>query len=162
MKYFLCLGSNIGNRGKNLEAALLRIKEHGIKVLSCSSLYETEPVGMPGERWFFNQVIELETDLTPSKLLAWIKQSEKKMGRDLAEKHKSRIIDMDILFAERRVIHTEELCVPHPELAARNFVLIPLAEIAPELIHPVLNKKIRSLLLESKDSHCVKIVEGAK
>jgi len=162
MKYFLCLGSNIGNRGKNLEAALLQIKQRGIKVLSCSSLYETEPVGMPGERWFFNQVIELETDMTPFDLLRWIKQTEKKMGRDMTEKHKSRIIDMDILFAEGRVIHTEELCVPHPELAARNFILVPLAEIAPELIHPVHNKKIRSLLLESKDSHRMKIVGGAK
>ncbi len=100
MKYFLCLGSNSGNRGKNLYTALIRMKQRGLGILLCSSLYETEPVRMPGETWFFNQAIEVETEMTPTDLLAWIKETEKKMGRDLKEELKARVIDVDILLAE--------------------------------------------------------------
>lgn len=158
MKYFLCLGSNSGDRSNNLDVALMRMKQRGLRILSCSSRYETEPVGMPSETWFFNQVIEVETDMMPLELLAWVKTVEKEMGRVLTEKLKPRVIDVDILLAEDRVIQTDRLLIPHPELAMRNFVLIPFAEIAPDVVHPVLNKKIRDLLSDSKDSHQVKII----
>jgi 2-amino-4-hydroxy-6-hydroxymethyldihydropteridine diphosphokinase len=94
----------------------------------------------------------------PSELLTWIKATEEKMGRDLTEKHKSRVIDMDILLAEECIIQTEELQIPHPKLAERNFVLAPLTEIAPDAFHPILHKRIRVLFQESKDSHRVEIV----
>ena len=136
MKYFLCLGSNSGNREKNIETALTRMMRHGLRILSYSSLYETEPVMMPGENWFLNQVVEVYTNMTPANLMAWIKETETTMGRDLTKKLKSRVIDIDILLAEGRVIRTDELQVPHPNLAERNFVLKPLAEIAPEVVHP--------------------------
>lgn len=158
MKYFLSLGSNSGKRGKNIKAALMRMKQRGLAILSCSSVYETEPVSIPGERWFLNQVIEVDTEMTPAELLVWIKQTEKKMGRDLTEKLKSRVIDIDILLADDKVIHTEELQIPHPKLAERNFVLIPLTEIAPDVIHPIQKRKIRELLLESKDPFLVKLI----
>jgi len=117
---------------------------------------------MSGETWFFNQAIEVETDMTPTDLLAWIKETEKKMGRDLTEKFKARVIDVDILLAEDSVIRTDELQIPHPKLAERNFVLVPLAEIAPEIIHPILKKKIRDLLLESEDPHSVRIINDSR
>jgi 2-amino-4-hydroxy-6-hydroxymethyldihydropteridine diphosphokinase len=158
MKYYICLGSNLRNRRKNLKAAVRRMKQRGMRIVTCSSLYVTEPVKMPGDAWFYNQVIEVETDLNPSDLLTWIKKTEQNMGRSLAEKLKPRVIDMDILLAGDLVIRTDELKVPHPELEVRNFVLVPLTEIAPDVIHPVLNKKIRVLLSESKDSHQVKIL----
>ena len=162
MKYFLCLGSNSGDRGKNLDAASIRIKQQGIAILSRSSIYETEPVQMPGESWFFNRVVEVETDMNPYDLLAWIKTTEKEMGRDLSEKLKSRIIDIDILLAEDSILHTDELQIPHPKLAERNFVLAPLSEIAPAAVHPILHKSIHELFLESKDPHHVKIVRESK
>ena len=158
MKYYLCLGSNSGDRSKNLNAALIHMQQRGLRILSCSSLYETEPVGIPSETWFFNQVVEVDTDMRPFELLAWVKATEKKMGRVLPEKLRSRVIDMDILLAEDRVIQTDKLHIPHPKITMRNFVLIPLTEIAPDIIHPILNKKIRDLLLESEDSHQVKII----
>lgn len=114
---------------------------------------------MPGQTWFFNQVVEVETTLMPSDLLAWVKATEKKMGRDLTEELKSRVIDIDILLADERIICTEELQIPHPGLRERNFVLVPLSEIAPEVIHPLLKKKIKDLLLESSDSHQVRLVD---
>jgi len=138
------------------------MKQRGLEILLSSSLYETEPVKMSGETWFFNQAIEVETDMTPTDLLAWIKETEKKMGRDLTEKFKARVIDVDILLAEDSVIRTDELQIPHPKLAERNFVLVPLAEIAPEIIHPILKKKIRDLLLESEDPHSVRIINDSR
>jgi len=162
MKYFLCLGSNSGDRSKNLDTALSRMKQRGLRILSCSALYETEPIGIPSETWFFNQVVEVDTDMRPSELLAWVKTTEKKMGRVLKEKLKSRVIDIDILLAEDCVIQTDGLHIPHPKLAMRNFVLFPFTEIAPDVIHPILKKKIRDLLLESEDSHQVKIINESR
>ena len=162
MKYFLCLGSNSGDRLGNIEAALLQMKRRGLKIQQRSSLFKTEPVSMPGEPWFFNQVVEVETDILPADLLAWIKETERKMGRNLAEKLKSRIIDMDILLAEDRIVRTSDLQVPHLKLAERNFVLIPLAEIAPEVIHPILNTKICDLLQETDDTSQVKIINESR
>lgn len=159
MRYFLCLGSNSGDRKQNLFTALSRIKQGGIKILSCSSLYETEPVEMPGKTWFINLVVEVNTEMMPHDLLAWIKRTEADMGRELTRKLESRVIDIDILLAEDTTIHTDKLQIPHPKLAKRNFVLEPLSEIAPNTIHPILRKRIHKLLLDSKDSHHVKIIE---
>jgi 2-amino-4-hydroxy-6-hydroxymethyldihydropteridine diphosphokinase len=117
---------------------------------------------MPGETWFFNLVTEVETDMNPHDLLGWIKTTEKEMGRDLTEKFKSRVIDIDILLAEESTLHSDDLQIPHPKLPERNFVLAPLSEIAPAAIHPLLHKSIHELFLESKDPHHVKIIEGSR
>ncbi|MFC2165573.1 2-amino-4-hydroxy-6-hydroxymethyldihydropteridine diphosphokinase [Acidobacteriota bacterium] len=162
MKYFLSLGSNSGNREKNLEAALIRMKWQGMRILLNSFFYETEPVAMPNEAWFLNQVVEVDTEMAPADLLVWIKKTEATMGRDLTEKYKSRVIDIDILLAEDSVIQTDELQIPHPKLTERNFVLVPFAEIAPEITHPVLHKKIYDLLMDSKDPHKVRIINESR
>ena len=152
MKYFLSLGSNVGDRRDYLIRALAALKKGGIKVLRSSSLYLTQPVGFTAQRWFCNQVIEASTDLEPLDLLALIKEVEKNLGRRPALKNRPRTIDIDILMAEDRTVATEYLVIPHPRMAERNFVLVPLAEIAPEAVHPTLKKRISDLYKTSKDS----------
>lgn len=156
MRYFLSLGSNLGDRSKNLIDALSLLTKEGIKVLKTSSVYETQPVGFSHSKWFYNQVAEVSTDFDPSSLLAHIKKIEIKMGREPSIRKHSRPIDIDILLAENTVIQTKTLRIPHPKMERRNFVLIPLTEISPETIHPLLKKKIKYLMKNSKDSSLVK------
>ena len=156
MTYHLGLGSNIGDRKRNLARARAKLIDKGIKIRSSSSLYETEPVGFSAQPWFLNQVIEIETRLSPRELLMLIKDIEKGMERRAVAPNGPRIIDIDILLAEDAVIKTRELTVPHPRLAERNFVLAPFAEIDPEAVHPVLKKTIRELFRRSKDPSKIK------
>jgi 2-amino-4-hydroxy-6-hydroxymethyldihydropteridine diphosphokinase len=151
MKYFLGMGSNMGDRKKNLKNAVDLLIEAGISILSASSVYETEPVGIATDVWFYNQVIAVETQLIPDELLCVIKRIEEKFGRDHREHLHSRSIDIDILLFEEQVVNTRTLEIPHPRMAERRFVLVPLAEIAPHVRHPVLNEKITELLDKSKD-----------
>lgn len=159
MRYFLCLGSNLGDREKNLEQAHSLLKEEGIKIIQLSSVYETQPVDLLSQSWFFNQVIEIETGIAPPGLLDLIKRIEKLMGRNTLIQKGPRAIDIDILLAEDKVIHTKELSIPHPRLEKRNFVLIPFAEISPETVHPLLKENIQNLLERSSDRSTVKPVK---
>jgi 2-amino-4-hydroxy-6-hydroxymethyldihydropteridine diphosphokinase len=156
MRYFLSLGSNLGDRKKNLEKAAEMLSEEGIHIISASSVYITEPVGIVTEFWFYNQVLEVETSVVPEELLIQIKRIEEQMGRVHVGCLSSRSIDIDILLAGKKTVSTKNLQIPHPRMAERNFVLCPLAEIAPEVKHPVLNEKIESLLEKSKDRSFMK------
>lgn len=156
MRYFLSLGCNLGNRKNNLERAIELLSKAGLHIISTSSVYETEPVGIGTESWFYNQVLEVETGLVPEELLLQVKRIEKQMGRVYQKSLSSRPIDIDILLAGEETMNTESLQIPHSRMTERNFVLYPLAEIAPEVIHPILNEKILDLLEKSEDRFIVK------
>jgi 2-amino-4-hydroxy-6-hydroxymethyldihydropteridine diphosphokinase len=146
MLYYLALGSNMGDRPTHIRQAIDFLKSIGT-VSKISSMYETSPVAMaPGTGNFYNLVLSFQTDLSPHDLLETIKKYEKRMGRDITNSHhKPRTIDIDILLAEDRIIDSETLTIPHKEMHRRAFVLVPLNEIAPEVIHPVLKKKIKEI-----------------
>lgn len=151
-RIFLGLGTNLGDRERNLQTALEKIKESVGNLASSSSVYETESWGFTSENKFLNMVVEVKTSLKPSGLLGRILMIESQMGRTREGKeYKSRIIDIDILFYNNRILTKKSLTVPHPGLQNRRFVLEPLCEIAPDFIHPVLKKSIGQLLTECKD-----------
>jgi 2-amino-4-hydroxy-6-hydroxymethyldihydropteridine diphosphokinase len=149
MIYYLSLGSNRGDKATNINKAIDFLRGIG-DIEEVSSLYETEPVGMETEAEnFYNLVLcmQIPSSLSPVDLLREIKEFERRMGRDIAHSHNlPRIIDIDILLAGNQEINTEELVVPHQEMTKRAFVLMPLHEIAPQVVHPVLNKSIKELL----------------
>lgn len=140
----LSLGSNIGNRETNLRDAIARLRTEG-KVLSVSSFYETEPVEFTDQAWFLNCAVALETAQTPEQLMAAMLDIEHQMGRERTQKKGPRIIDLDILLFGNSILESPALTIPHPAMQQRRFVLEPLAEIAPEIQHPVLKKTIREL-----------------
>ncbi len=144
---YLGLGANIGERRKNLETALELLSEK-LQIVRASSIYDTEPVGNIAQPRFLNMVCEARTTLTPMELFRLAKDIEGKMGRKPSKPNFPRPIDIDILFYGDQIIETPELVVPHPRLAERAFVLIPLAEIASELVHPVNGKTIGELRRE--------------
>ena len=145
---YLGIGSNLGDRAANIEKALTLLKEHEeIKILSVSSLIETDPVGGEAQGKFLNGAIQIDTDLMPLDLLAQLKMIERRLGRVKSEEiNAPRTLDLDILFYDDVVIvQGKSLAIPHPRLAERSFVLKPLLEIAPNLLHPRLNKTIKAL-----------------
>jgi 2-amino-4-hydroxy-6-hydroxymethyldihydropteridine diphosphokinase len=158
---FICLGTNQGNRNSNLEQAIKLIARHIGQIKNLSSIYETEPWGFESQEWFLNQVAQVETDINPEMLLNHFLDIEKALGRQRSEGQQfaSRIIDLDILFIDNQIIQRSELIVPHPRFHQRRFVLTPLAQIAPEFIHPILNKTILQLLDECEDVSEVRKVE---
>ncbi|MDH4271376.1 MAG: 2-amino-4-hydroxy-6-hydroxymethyldihydropteridine diphosphokinase [Candidatus Aminicenantes bacterium] len=159
MQYFLSLGSNLGDKRDNLLRALDALKEARVKVLGASSVYHTQPVGDTTQPWFFNQVIEVDTGLSPNELLALAKKVERNLGRRPARKSGPRTIDIDILLAGDRIIVTTRLIIPHPRMAERNFVLIPLKEIAPQTVHPVLGVDVEELSCRSGDRSLVRKIK---
>ncbi len=143
---YLGLGSNMGDREANLRAAAEALSSAGISVLRGSPIYETEPVDSLDQRWFLNQAREADTALFPMQLVARIGKIERALGRVRAIPKGPRVIDIDILLYGNAVVNTPALAVPHASMAERRFVLAPLADLVPELRHPVLRKTIKELL----------------
>jgi 2-amino-4-hydroxy-6-hydroxymethyldihydropteridine diphosphokinase len=153
---YILLGSNLGDRRKYIALAISAIGVKLGKIERRSSLYETASWGKHDQPDFLNQVIELKTNLNPKDLLAEILSIEILLGRKRIEKWGSRIIDIDILLYGDQVVDEPELTIPHPFLAFRRFCLMPLNEIAPKFVHPVLKKNIQELLFELSDDLFVK------
>lgn len=149
---FLALGSNLGAREATLEAALGDLEQRGVRVVRRSGLYLTEPVGGPAQDWYLNLVVEVETLLEPEALLATALAVEKVHGRERSLPNAPRTLDIDILLFGERVVGAPGLTIPHPRLHERRFVLVPLAEIAPDLRHPLLGLRIRELLARCPDT----------
>jgi 2-amino-4-hydroxy-6-hydroxymethyldihydropteridine diphosphokinase len=143
---YLSLGSNLGNRERNLEAAIQALTAPDLHIRRISSVYETEPVDTFDPRWFLNLVVEAETELFPAPLLWRIGKIERALGRVRTVRNGPRTVDIDILLYSRAVIRSPGLEVPHARMNERRFVLEPLAELAPDLLHPVSRKTIRELL----------------
>ncbi|MBN1107502.1 MAG: 2-amino-4-hydroxy-6-hydroxymethyldihydropteridine diphosphokinase [Bacteroidales bacterium] len=157
---FLGIGSNLGDRAKNLKTALDLIKLHIGVVSASSSVWETEPWGFSSEELFLNMAVEVETKLNASGLLGRILMIEAGMGRLRNDSgYSSRIIDIDILFYGNRIIKTRSLVLPHQKIQERKFVLEPLNEIASGFIHPLLGKDISTLLAECTDKGKVRRLE---
>ncbi len=142
---YLSLGSNVGDRAAQLRSALARLEPTG-RVLAVSSFYETKPMEFTQQPWFLNCAAALETNQSPKQLMASILRIEQAMGRQRLQKKGPRTIDIDILLFDSAVVNSSELTIPHPALHQRRFVLEPLAEIAPEVLHPTLKKTVRELL----------------
>lgn len=148
---FLSLGSNLGDREANLRAAIAALGDAGVRVRRVSSLYETEPVDFLEQPWFLNCAVEGETELNPPELLRALREIEARMGSKKLTAKGPRIIDMDILLYGEETINTPDLQVPHPRMRLRRFVLVPLAEIAPELRHPSWSGTVSDLLARTMD-----------
>jgi 2-amino-4-hydroxy-6-hydroxymethyldihydropteridine diphosphokinase len=151
----ICIGSNIGQRKKNCQRAIALLKDK-VTILKTSSFYETEPWHNTKGACFVNCITEIVTSLDPRRLLDILKWIEQKMGRVDAGKWGPRIIDLDILFYGDEIIEENDITIPHPFLDKRAFVLVPLSEIAPDILHPVINKTATEMLSELKDTGSVK------
>lgn len=141
---YLSLGSNIGNRKKNIEKALMQLEKNKIFKITISSFYETEAVG-PTQRNFYNIAGKFKTEFSPLELLKTLKQIEKFLGRTKTYHWGPRVIDIDILFYGKKIFKTKKLTVPHKEILNRAFVLVPMNEICPSFVHPEIKKQIKTL-----------------
>ena len=159
-RVYIGIGSNLGDRRANALEAVDRVsKLPDTKVVRASSLYESEPLG-DAKTWFVNSVIEIETEMTPDALLRKLKAIEKAMGRRRVKGKRwgSRIIDLDILLCDQATVESRGLRIPHPEMHKRRFVLLPLAELAPHVVHPHLGQSISALLATVKDTKRVTLL----
>jgi 2-amino-4-hydroxy-6-hydroxymethyldihydropteridine diphosphokinase len=143
---YLSLGSNVGERERMLSEALRLLESPGLQVARVSPVYETEPQDFKNQPWFLNLVVEVRTALFPMQLLTRVRKIERELGRKRTVNKGPRSIDIDILLYSESVIDSKDLVVPHPRMAERRFVLQPLADLAPDLRHPVLRRSVKELL----------------
>jgi len=151
---FIGIGSNVGPREENIRRAIVLLSQKA-EILSVSSMYETEPMYLEGQRWFINCVVKAKTKLTPREFLKCLKQVEVMLGREEGERYGPRTIDLDLLLYGDQVVSLEGLAVPHARLRERGFVLVPLVEIEPDLVVPSTGRTVSQLL---KELHCDKQV----
>jgi 2-amino-4-hydroxy-6-hydroxymethyldihydropteridine diphosphokinase len=157
-RVYLSLGSNLGDRRANIQQALDRLEAEGVKTVRVSSFYKTEPVGYKAQPWFLNCVAEVETDLMPLRLVQRCRAVERELGRRPGPRGGPRLIDIDILLYESAVVRSAEVTVPHPRMAERRFVLVPLGELAAQVRHPVTQQTVADMLHETPDhSQVVKL-----
>ena len=161
-KVFLLIGGNMGDRLQNLHQAIALLSATCGPVIQQSAVYETAAWGKTDQAAFLNQALLLTTSLTPQELITTILSVEEEMGRLRMEKNGPRVIDIDIIFYNELVMQEPNLTIPHPQLQNRRFVLVPLHEIAPTFVHPVLHKTITELLEECKDDLAVEKVSGER
>jgi 2-amino-4-hydroxy-6-hydroxymethyldihydropteridine diphosphokinase len=147
---YLSLGSNLGDRRANLQRAVELMGDAGVRVLRASAIYETEPMYLEAQPRFLNQMVEAETALFPRQLVAVTQSIEKAVGRKPSVRNGPRAIDIDIVLFGKSVVNLPALQVPHPRMAERRFVLEPLAELAPDLRHPVTHRTVREMLASVK------------
>ena len=159
MTVHLSLGSNVGDRKENLRAAIGALGDAGVRVTRVSSFYETEPVDFREQAWFLNCAVRGETGVPAAALLRELREIETRMGNKKLVVKGPRLIDMDILLYGAQTIDTPELQVPHPRMHLRRFVLVPLAEIAPEAMHASLKRTVKQLLEETPDRSMARRIE---
>ena len=153
---YVGIGSNMGDRAGNLLLGVRGLMEASFRVTKLSGIYETEPVGIESNANFLNMVAEMRAEsITPSQMMARMLRIEYLLGRADKSLKKPRTIDLDLLFYGREHVESEFLTVPHPRLHKRNFVLVPLAEIAPHFVHPLLHTDVKTLLQRSGDTSMV-------
>jgi 2-amino-4-hydroxy-6-hydroxymethyldihydropteridine diphosphokinase len=157
---YLSLGSNVGEREKNLRAAIAALGDAGVKVTRTSAFYETEPVDYLEQAWFVNCAVQGVTEVPALELLRDLRQIEARMGSKKLVAKGPRLIDLDILLYGQETIETPELQVPHPRMHLRRFVMVPLAEIAPEVVHPGLKKTVQELLEQAADRSIVREIDS--
>ncbi len=150
-RIYLSLGSNLGDREANLRAAIAALPDAGLQVARVSSLYKTEPVDFTDQPWFLNLVVEGETDLAPHDLLRKLRSLEKKLGGEKEFPKGPRQLDIDILLYDGQTVATPDLQIPHPRMTQRRFVLVPLAELVPNLRHPGWAGTVENLLHSTSD-----------
>ena len=158
-KIYLSLGSNKGNKIQNIELAIKKINHSGIRILNISKKYITEPWGKKDQNEFLNCILEIESDLSPWKLLKILKKIELELGKKIIERWGERTIDIDIIFYGNKIIYEKNLIIPHPRFHLRKFVLIPLYDISNRIVDPLSGLSVEEILKKTEDNNTVKVFD---